>query len=597
MTYATELLQRSLVSPTGQAVRRRVLRQLLSSLVHEGAVRTGADAAGRTTVAGTDAAGEPVAHRFTARRRVGFDRVTLDEGPVERVHRGGVAEAECATTFLAESAEAITADPALLTRFVRELEETLVKDCLAQQARAEGSLLLAEADYDTLEGAVTDGHRYHPAYKSRIGFDLEDNVAFGPEFARPVRPLWVAVRRDIACVATSAGLDEASYLAEQLGETLPAYRARIAATGADPDDYTLLPVHPWQWREQVAVGFAAQLRRGEVVVLGEDPHAFRAQQSIRTLACEEEPTRPYLKLALSIVNTSTSRVLAPHTVANAPRVSDWLAGVVADDPFLAEDLGLVVLRETMGTVASPPVPGDLTREQTYGTLACVWRDSLHRHTRPGEDAVPFTGLTAREVDGTPLIDPWVREAGIDAWVRRLLEVSAVPLLHLLLRHGIALESHAQNMVLLHRGGVPARVALKDFHDGVRFSRAHLAEPDRCPDLLAPPAHHVNANSFLETDDLDQVADFLLDAFFFVNLGELAIFLDDAYAYDEQGFWSVVREVVSGHRARFPELADRFALFDVAKPTVAVEKLTTRRLLPDTELRMHAVANPLAPRGA
>jgi hypothetical protein len=32
---------------------------------------------------------------------------------------------------------------------------------------------------------------------------------------------------------------------------------------------------------------------------------------------------------------------------------------------------------------------------------------------------------------------------------------------------------------------------------------------------------------------------------------------------------------------------------VRKPAIAVEKLATRRLLPDTELRLHAVRNPLA----
>jgi siderophore synthetase component len=593
MTSAIEFLERSLRSEAATAVRRRVFRQLIASLVYEGAVKTGTDEAGRTTVSGFDGQGDPVVYRFLVRRRFGFDRVTLEDRPVERVHAGGSDEADSVTTFLAEAADAVTAEPALLARFARELEETLVKDALAQHARAVAPVLLREADYDTLEGAVTDGHRYHPAYKSRIGFDLEDNLAYGPEFARPVRPLWVALRRDLATVETSAGLDEAAYLGEQLGEVLTGFRTRLAATGADPDDHVVLPVHPWQWREQLAVGFAEQLRRGELVVLGEDPHTFRAQQSIRTLACADDPERPYLKLALSIVNTSTSRVLAPHTVVNAPRVSDWLAGVVADDGFLADELGLVVLREAMGAVATPPVPGGLARERTYGTLACIWRESLHRHTRSGEGAVPFTGLTAREVDGTPLIDPWVRPTGVRDWARQVVEVSAVPLLHLLFHHGIALESHAQNIVLLHRAGRPTRVALKDFHDGVRFSRAHLAEPARCPDLLAPPAHHVNANSFLETEDLDQVADFLLDAFFFVNLGELGLFLEDAYGFAGEEFWSVVREVVAAYEARFDHLAGRFALFDTAKPTVAVEKLTTRRLLPDTELRVHAVANPLA----
>jgi siderophore synthetase component len=293
------------------------------------------------------------------------------------------------------------------------------------------------------------------------------------------------------------------------------------------------------------------------------------------------------------VNTSTSRVLAPHTVRNAPLISDWLHGVVDSDPFLRDDCRVVLLGEVQGVAVTPDRSDSLAHNDMYGALSCVWRESLPAHLHAGEEAVPFTGLTARELDGTPLIDAWVREHGLLGWLGRLVEVSAIPLLHLLCRHGIALESHAQNMVLLHDDGRPARVALRDFHDGVRFSRAHLAEPDHCPTLSATPSHHGNRNSFVETADLNLVTDFLLDAFFFINLGELAIFLADSYDLDEREFWALVRDRVAAYQERFPELSHRFALFDLAKPTVAVERLTTRRLLPDTELRLHSVPNPLS----
>jgi 2-[(L-alanin-3-ylcarbamoyl)methyl]-3-(2-aminoethylcarbamoyl)-2-hydroxypropanoate synthase len=311
------------------------------------------------------------------------------------------------------------------------------------------------------------------------------------------------------------------------------------------------------------------------------------------MACADAPQRPYLKLALSILNTSTSRVLAPHTVHNAPLVSDWLQRVAGTDPYLRDELRTVLLGEVMGSAVNPPPAADLLRADGYGTLACIWRESLHPRLDPGEQAVPFNGLTARERDGTPLIDGWVRELGLSQWLSLVIEVSAIPLLHLLCRHGIAVEAHAQNMVLLHRDGVPTRVALKDFHDGVRFCRAKLGEPELCPVLAPPPSYHENRNSFLETDDLDLVADFLLDAFFFINIGELGIFLADAYDLVERDFWSIVSEAIANYQRRFPKLADRFALFDVRKRAIAVEKLTTRRLLPDTELRAHAVRNPLA----
>lgn len=567
MPPPSTLLDTALTGPTAADVRRRVLHQLLGSLLYENAVRAEDGQLRCDNGINGDNDDNGVRYTFRARRRYTFGRVTVDD-----LRRDGL-EPQSISLFLAEIAPLLDADPSRLPQFARELEETYVKDALAQQHRRNTEhTRLHRLDVETLEGAITDGHRYHPSYKSRLGFGIDDNLAYGPEFRPDVRPLWLSVDRSI--VETSAVVDEASFLREQ-------YPAQ-AESGR-----TLVPVHPWQWDRHLAAAFAGELTSGSIRVLGPDPDRFRPQQSIRTLACLDRPHRPYLKLAMSLVNTSTSRVLAPHTVHNAPAVSAWLAGIAADDPLLRDELRTVFLRELMGTAV---VAGDdpVRRDATYGTLACIWRESLHPHLDPDESGVPFTGLTARNVDGTPLIDPWVREQGVAAWVRRIAEVVVVPVLHLLCHHGIALESHAQNMVLLHRSGMPTRVALRDFHDGVRFCRERLADPDRCPTLRSTPPHHENRNSFVETDDPSLVADFVLDALLFVGIGELALFLADAYGFDEEEFWSLVREVLTGYLDRFPD-----PRYDVLTPEVAVEKLTSRRLLPDTELRVHPVPNPLA----
>lgn len=592
----TDVIQRALRAQSYVAARRRVFRQLLESVVYEDALTCRTKDSGECAVDGKDAAGRPVRYTFRIRRRFGFDRVALVPEPVQRHDADGSAEAESVTRFLAEVGDALLAEPDCLARFADELERTLLNDALARYVAEERGDLLRDTGYDELESIVLDGHRYHPAFKSRVGFDPTDNLAFGPEFATDIRPRWLAAHRSITEVTTATTLNESDFLTTQLGEAWASFHDQLRADGLAPADYTLLPVHPWQWREHLATAFAEQLRMRQLVVLGEDPHAFRAQQSIRTLACRDVPERAYLKLSLSLVNTSTSRVLAPHTVRNAPPISDWLRRLIDGDSFLRDELRLIVLGEVMGSAVTPEPPAEFARPATYGTLACIWRESLHDFLEPGERAVPFTALTANERDGTPFVDDWFRKHGAREWTQRFVDIAVVPLLHLLFRHGVACESHAQNMVLIHRDGLPERIALKDFHDGVRFNRALLSDPDRCPSLASPPPHHVNANSFVETDDVDLVTDFLLDAFCFINLGELAGSLDDAGLLREREFWAIVREGIAAYQARFPELSERFALFDVGKATVAVEKLTTRRLLADTELRLHHVPNPLAEPG-
>ena len=260
---------------------------------------------------------------------------------------------------------------------------------------------------------------------------------------------------------------------------------------------------------------------------------------------------------------------------------------MARDDYLARDARVIVLGEVHGVAVVPAPPSDLVRADTEGALAAIWRTSLAPRLDAGERAVPVTGLTTTENDGTPLIAPWLAAHGARTWVEALVDAVALPLVHLLVAHGVALESHAQNMSLVLRDGLPARVALKDFHDGVRFCRRLLADPDDAPALAPPPPHHTNRNSFVETDEPTLVTDFLLDAFFFINLGELGLFLAEHGLMDETGVLDDRGQRVRAHDRRHGSGA-----FDLFAPTLEVEKLTTRRLTPDTELALHRVSNPL-----
>jgi siderophore synthetase component len=149
------------------------------------------------------------------------------------------------------------------------------------------------------------------------------------------------------------------------------------------------------------------------------------------------------------------------------------------------------------------------------------------------------------------------------------------------------------MLLIHVDGLPERVALKDFHDGVRFSRQWLStEP---PALTAPPPEHalVNPNSFIETDDADELRDFTCDALFFVNLAEFGAMLADHGYLEEPEFWRIVAAVIRDYQADHPDLAERFARFDCFAPTMAIELLASRRFLPEVRLRTRDAPNPLA----
>ncbi|WP_255314331.1 IucA/IucC family protein [Bacillus sp. FJAT-26390] len=592
----------AMLSPYYVTVRRRIFRQLVESMLFEGIVAHTVmeGVAGTTwTIAGMSLSGQPVVYAFDGTRRHTFGRIRMNKGPVIRQAEESASEAESIGLFLLEIAGAIGADEQKVLHFIQELEQTLINDTMAQYKRHQEKLNLHELPYDDWESGIMDGHPYHPSYKSRIGFDMSDQQTFGPEFAEPIAPLWVAIRRERAQISHSFGTPNpgsSKWLQDQLGEqVLDKFTARIRQAGVDPDQYILLPVHPWQWRVILTSVLAADIHNHHILPLGSAEEFYTAQQSIRTLANRTAPSKAYLKLPLSILNTSTGRVLAPHTVANAPIITDWLKRITSHDPYLRDELRVILLGEVAGiSYDNSHIPSPL-QPKSYGALACIWRESIHTQLEKEESAIPFNALCALDTDERPFIAPWIERYGIERWLDELLKASISPIIHFLYAHGIALESHAQNMALVHREGLPVRVALKDFHDGIRFTRDGLSDAADCPDLVQTPEYHqrINRNSFIETPDFSAVRDFVHDAFFFINLGELAIFLQEQFGLDEITFWNKARLLIEQYQMRFPEHNERYSQFYLFEPLIGVEQLTARRLFPDTELRIHQVANPLS----
>ncbi|MBJ8193287.1 IucA/IucC family protein, partial [Bacillus cereus] len=82
---------------------------------------------------------------------------------------------------------------------------------------------------------------------------------------------------------------------------------------------------------------ARQRMDRDIVFLGPSDSTYRAQQSIRSLSNRMNSKAPYLKLSLSITNTSSIRILAQHTTQNAPLISDWLEALIREDELLQRE--------------------------------------------------------------------------------------------------------------------------------------------------------------------------------------------------------------------------------------------------------------------
>jgi siderophore synthetase component len=499
----------------------------------------------------------------------------------------------------AHSTLGLTGDTA--GHLVRELTATLAAD-VALAATAQPASILAELDYPDIEGHQT-GHPWLVANKGRLGFSAADAVAYAPESRRPTRLPWIAVHRDLAEFRGVPGLDEHRLYREELDPaTTQRFRDRIHARlgdDADPDAYLWLPVHPWQWDETIATLFAPDVAAGRIVRLGEAPDRHIPQQSVRTFLNIDQPARRTVKLPLSVLNTMVWRGLPTERTLAAPAVTAWVHHLRDNDEFLRDECRVILLGETASVTVRHPVLEDLpgVPYQYRELLGTIWREPLAPELDEGERARTLAALLHIDLYGRPLVAELVDRSGISprAWLRGLFHTMLPPLLHCLYRYGLVFSPHGENaIVVFDEYDVPVRLAVKDFVDDVNISDRPLPELADLPDDVAavllrePPAY---------------LCQFIHAALLVGHYRYLADIAEVHLGVPQTDFWAMVRDEILDHQARFPELDDRYATFDLLTPRIDRLCLNRNRLLLDgyrdrpgrPHVQAHGtVPNPLHP---
>jgi siderophore synthetase component len=323
------------------------------------------------------------------------------------------------------------------------------------------------------------------------------------------------------------------------------------------------------------------------VLLGAAGDRYTASQSVRTLFNRDHPERANLKLPMNLVNSSAKRIIEPHSVCSAPTISRWLKDIIARDPVFEERYPLTILGEYAGTIADRDGP-------LAGQIAAIWREDVAASLKPGEAAAPLNALMTMESDGRPFVANWIERYGLEAWLDRLVYTVVMPVFHLLVGHGIATESHGQNLILIHRDGWPVRLAMRDFHDSVEFAASFVRDPDKVPNFLAmnPAYRDAAPNQYYWMESAELLGELFLDALFVYNLAEISHLLRHSYGLDEAGFWSDIGRQLQDHARQFG-LTDRQAALGLFQPRIRTESLLRRKLSPPGAECAHEIPNSLA----
>ncbi|MEV6262042.1 IucA/IucC family siderophore biosynthesis protein [Streptomyces sp. NPDC051784] len=586
----------------------RLLAKMLGEFAYEEVIeptQCGRDGAGRSGLY-TLRLDDGATLSFHARRGV-YGSWRVDPGTIHELagtgtgESTGVGDGESDGTpfrdplgFLARGRGLLGLDGATLGHLIRELTATLTADVRLDHT-ALAAEQLADLSYAELEGHQT-GHPWLVANKGRLGFSATDSGRFTPESRSATKLPWIAVStriagfRGVGRVATSDDL----YAHELSPSVRESFTTALRDRGHDPADYLFLPVHPWQWDEWIVPLFAPAIADGDIVPLHTDGDLRLPQQSIRTFTNVGHPERHTVKLPLSILNTLVWRGLPTERTLAAPAVTAWVQGIRDADSFLRDTCGVILLGEVASVAVEHPLYDHLPEVpyQFKEILGAIWREPLQPRLAPGERARTLASLLHTDPDGRSFTAELVARSGLSptTWLTRLFASLLPPLLHFLYRYGTVFSPHGENaIVVFDEHDVPVRLAIKDFVDDVNVSSRPLPEHGTMPQ---------DVRDVLLTEDPAFLTQFIHSGLFVGVFRYLSPLCEEQLGVPEGEFWSLVRAEILRHHARFPELKERFEIFDMLTPTIERLCLNRNRLhldgYRDRPQRPHAAVHGVVP---
>ncbi|GGY20160.1 IucA/IucC family protein [Paludibacterium paludis] len=546
-------------------VNRLLLRKALSEFAHERLLRPEAiDASeGRYRLG---APGQAIEYGFEA-RRMSLDHWQIDAASISKRINGQDAPLD-ALQFIIEFSAPLGIGQATMPLYLDEISSTLYGSAFKHGRHALSADELTRADFQSVETSMSEGHPSFIANNGRIGFDAVDYRAYAPEAGSPIRLVWLAVHRSQATFSSLSDLSYQQLMQEELGAaTLAAFEQRLRALALDPDDYLLMPAHPWQWHNKLSIAFCADVARRHIVCLGYGEDAYRAQQSIRTLFNISRPEKRYVKTSLSILNMGFMRGLSPYYMLATPAINEWIKQRIDADPYLRAN-GFSILREVASIgFRNHYYESAIEQDSPYKKMfSALWRESPAPQLGPGQRLMTMAALLHLDNDGHAVLAALIRSSGLtpDDWVRRYLRAYLAPLLHCFYHHDMVFMPHGENLILVLEDNAPVRALMKDIAEETAILDANAALPEKISRLSVSVPEELKILS-LFTD--------IFDGFF----RYMAPILEEQAGYPEQGFWRAVADCVRDYQSGRPDLAEKFARHDLFAPRFTLSCLNRLQL--------------------
>ncbi len=315
------------------------------------------------------------------------------------------------------------------------------------------------ADYLSSEQCLWFGHPTHPAPKARLWPQPLQAEDFSPEFRAsvrlhlfevPLRGLWIGTN-DLSDQDVLAGLADQS---------------------AARPGHAILSMHPIQAELFRSDGRVRQLlETGRIRDLGRTGFRAFPTASVRTLYVQGHDY--FIKGSLNIRITNCVRKHAWYELESALIVDRLLKRLISE--HRESTGGLQAVEEPAAVSWSPEDHSDEDRLWFREQTGAILRRNFCREECENHCLMAGT-LFGRDFALLPNILPFLEQHlgrvpdpdELLRWFERYQALLLRPVLSLFFNHGVVLEPHLQNTVLVHRDGQPVKLLLRD-HEGVKLT--------------------------------------------------------------------------------------------------------------------------------
>ena len=472
-----------------------------------------------------------------------------------------------ALQFCLDLKVALSVDEIIFGNWLEDVQNTLHNEFqrlqkLAQY-HAEELLKLQEPQ---LQGLL-DAHPKIIANRGRLSWGANDNEQFAPESLQSFQLEFLAAHKSILTTGHLDTLDNRQLMHTMMQgsdylKLTDKLNAAIANTEYRAEDFALIPSHPWQLQHYIRPQFQWAIQQQTLIRLGQTGDYYQPQQSIRTLSNITRPEQPDVKLAITILNTSCYRGVPEKFIAAGHHISHWLHTLTINDSLFAER-HLRILEEPAGYYVSHQYQNKVTGApyRYHEMLGCIWRQSAQaKQVHSDESHMLLSALLQKDLNGNALIKTLITSSKLTTseWLQRLFSVMSIPLYHLLVKYGVGVIAHGQNVVVYFKQSVPYAIAIKDFHGDLRLLDTELPEQS----ALAP-----EAKKLLTKLPKEHLVHDLLTGHFISVYRFLSPLVAEQTEVSEATFYQLLAGQIDAYQQSQPQYAERFQWFDLFRPQV------------------------------